>query len=71
MTLEMARIEAQLNAPAPVATVPISHAPTPVIPVAGTGKVASGDLADPNLSMDDFIKLRAAQKEERQRRYQR
>ena len=71
MTLEMARIEAQLNAPAPVATVPISHAPTPVIPVAGTGKVASGDLADPNLSMDDFIKLRAAQKDERQKRYQR
>lgn len=66
MAVEMARIEATLQAPAPV-----SAAPAPVIPVAGATKVSPGTLDDPNISADDWYKIRAQQIEEKRNRYRR
>lgn len=73
MALEMARVEAQLNAPAPVAAAaPISSAPAPVIPLAGAAKAgAPVDINDPNASMEDWMILRQKQQDERRKRYQR
>jgi hypothetical protein len=67
MALELARIESQVNAPVP--TVPISNAPPPVIPVGGATKGVP-DINDPNLPMEEFMALRAKQKEDYRRRYQ-
>lgn len=69
MAVEMARIEATLQAPPP--PVPVSAAPPPVIPVAGAMKVSPGTLDDPNISADDWYALRAKQLEEKRNRYRR
>lgn len=73
MAVEMARIEAQLNAPAaPPPPVPVSQAPAPVIPVAGGTKPgAAVDINDPNISTADFMRLRAEADLEKRKRYQR
>lgn len=75
MAMELARLEASLNAPpAPVpipAPVPVSQAPAPVIPVGGKASPASVDITDPNISMEDFYKIRAQQEEAKRNRYRR
>lgn len=73
MAVEMARIEAQLNAaPPPPPPVPVSQAPAPVIPVGGATKAAGPlSLDDPNLTTEQFMALRHTQAEERRKRYQR
>lgn len=72
MALELARLEAVLNAPAPIAPMPpVSNAPAPIIPVGGQAKPGNPDIADPNLSPDDWFALRAKQVEERKSRYRR
>lgn len=79
MALELARVEAKVNA-APVVTatvvppviVPVSKAPAPVIPVTNPAAAAGPlSLDDPNLSTEDFMALRAKQQDERRRRYMR
>lgn len=69
MALELARIEAQLNAPASPA--PVSAAPAPVIPVGGKAAPGPLNIDDPNLTTAQFMELRAKQAEERRKRYQR
>lgn len=71
MALEMARIEATLNAPKVVPPTPISNAPPPVIPVGGAAVAPQLNIDDPNLSMDQWAKLRAQQVEEKRNRYRR
>lgn len=72
MALELARVEAQLNAPAaPPAAPIISTAPAPVVPIAGGAKPGAASLDDPNISMEQFMELRAKQKEEHKNRYKR
>ena len=70
MAMEMARIEAQLNAPTPAVVTPISNAPAPVVPVGGTAKAPTGDINDPNITSAQWYALRAKQVEERKKRYQ-
>lgn len=70
--LELARIEAALSAPKPVAPpAPLSGAPAPVIPLAGGAKPGPGDLSDPNLESSEWFKLRDQQAMERKTRYRR
>lgn len=70
MAVEMARIEAQLNAPAaPPPPIPVSQAPAPVIPVAGGAKPGALSIDDPNLSTADFMRLRAEADAEKRKRY--
>jgi len=72
MALEMARLEAQLNAPAPAPAPivpPVSAAPAPIIPVAGGAKVTPGDINDPNLSVEEWPALRNKQIMEKRSRY--
>lgn len=75
MAMEMARIEATVNAPAPPAAAPVlapvSNAPPPVIPVGGAAKAPNLDVSDPTISMEDFAALRQKQMDERRKRYQR
>ncbi len=78
MALEMARMEAQLNTPAPVVAAPvapvippISTAPAPVIPLGGAAKPGAASIDDPNISTEEFMKLRAEQALMRQKRYTR
>lgn len=75
MAMEMARIEAQLNAPAaPVvapAVPPISQAPAPVITVGGGVKPGEKSIDDPNLSMEEYNAIRNRQAAERRARYTR
>lgn len=74
MAVEMARIEAQLTAPkaAPVTSVVhVSGAPAPVIPVGGAAKPGAPTIDDPNISMEDFNRIRMEQAEARRKRYQR
>lgn len=74
MALEMARLEATLNAPVaalqPIVP-PVSNAPQPIIPVGGAAKAPAGDITDPNMTPDDWFMLRAKQVAERKARYQR
>jgi hypothetical protein len=69
MAMEMARVEAILNAPVAVAAPAISNAPPPVTPVGGSAKVANKDINDPEISSEEFYKLRAQQIADRQKRY--
>lgn len=70
MALELARLEAQLNAPAAPTPAPaVSSAPAPIIPVAGGTKAAPGDINDPNLTPDEWFALRSKQIAERKSRY--
>jgi hypothetical protein len=72
MAMEMARLEALLNAPAaPPPPAAISSAPAPVIPVAGAAKPGLPDLSDPNLPMEDYVRIRAQQREAHKLRYAR
>lgn len=74
MAMELARIEAQLNAPKPVVVAPVapvSQAPAPVIPVGGKAAPGAPSLDDPNISPDDWYDLRAKQIQERKNRYRR
>lgn len=71
MAMEMARVEAQINAPKTVVAPPISSAPAPVVPVTGAAKGGTPSIDDPSLSMDDFVALRQKQADERRKRYQR
>ncbi len=72
MAMEMARLEAQLNTPAPVPTLaPVSNAPAPVIPVGGAAKPGVPSIDDPNLTTEQFMQLRAQQADARRGRYQR
>lgn len=72
MAVEMARVEARLNAPAPAqAPAPVSNAPAPVIPVGGVAKAGTPSLDDPNLTTEEFMALRNKQSEERRNRYRR
>ena len=74
MALELARIEAKLNAPAltPVHVSPaISNAPPPVIPVAGGAKPGTPDINDPNISMADWAKIRSQQIYDKKQSYRR
>jgi hypothetical protein len=76
MAVEMARIEAQLNAPVlapvvPPAVIHVSGAPAPVIPVGGAAKPGAMTIDDPNISMEEFNRLRMDQAEARRKRYQR
>lgn len=65
MAIELARIETAINT---VATKPVSKAAAPITPITGGSGVASGDLSDPNISMDDFARIRNKQREERHKR---
>lgn len=70
MAMELARIEAQLNAPAVApAPAPVSQAPAPVIPVGGKAAPGPKSLDDPNLSTEEFMALRAQQADDRRKRY--
>jgi hypothetical protein len=72
MALEMARVEALLNAPAAPAPAPaVSNAPPPVIPVGGAAKPGALSIDDPNLSTADFMAMREKQAEEKRNRYRR
>lgn len=72
MALEMARIEASMNAPQPPAPpAPISQAPAPVITLGGAAKPGSKSIDDPDLSTEEFMAMRAQQAAERQKRYTR
>jgi hypothetical protein len=76
MAMEMARIEATMNTPAAVVPTvpvvpPVSKAPAPVIPVGGAAKPAVLDINDPNLPVEDFMRLRAEAQIARKHRYQR
>lgn len=72
MALEMARVEAILNAPPPAPSLPpVSNAPAPVIPVGGNATSAAPDINDPNISSEQFYALRAKQIAERKNRYNR
>lgn len=72
MAMEMARVEALLNAPTPAPVLPpVSQAPAPVIPVGGAAKPGTPDISDPNVSSSDWFELRAKQVEEHKRRYRR
>lgn len=74
MALEMARIEAKLNTPAPVVAapvIPVSTAPAPVIPVSGATKTTPLDINDPGVASADWYELRNKQVLERQGRYRR
>ncbi len=75
MALEMARLEATLNAPvaAPVVPpVPVSQAPAPVLPVTGSkANPANLEISDPSLTMEQFNALRNKQADERRNRYRR
>lgn len=72
MAMEMARIEAKLNAPAPAPVIPpVSNAPAPVIPVGGAAKPGAPSIDDPNLSGEEWMALRSKQVEERRNRYKR
>lgn len=71
MALEMARLEATLNAPAPAVVIPVSNAPAPIIPVGGAAKPGTPDINDPNLAPEDWFALRQKQIEERRNRYTR
>lgn len=69
MALEMARMEALLEAPP--AAPPVSNAPPPVIPVGGAAKPGAKALDDPNLTTEEFMALRSQQVEEKRSRYKR
>lgn len=69
MALELARVEASLNTPAPPP--PVSNAPAPLVPIAGAAKASSTDISDPSISMEEFHSLRNKQMEERRNRYRR
>lgn len=72
MALELARLEATLNAPAPAPLAPpVSSAPAPIIPVGGAAKAGNPDINDPNLAPDQWFELRAKQVADRKSRYQR
>lgn len=72
MAMEMARVEALLNAPPPApAPVVVSNAPAPVIPVGGAAKPGNLSIDDPNLSGEEWMALRAKQVAERKNRYNR
>ena len=72
MAMEMARIEAALNAPVAPAPAPaLSNAPAPVAPIAGVAKPGALDINDPNLTTEQFMELRTKQKLEQQSRYRR
>ncbi len=74
MAMEMARVEAIVNAPvitAPVVVPPVSNAPAPIVAV--SGKAVPGGLAidDPDISMEQFAALRNKQLEEKRMRHRR
>lgn len=69
MALEMARLEATINAPAPVVPVQVSQAPAPINPIGGAAKITPGDINDPNISPEDWFMLRAKQVEDKRNRY--
>lgn len=69
MALEMARLEATLDRPAPAAAV--SSAPAPIIPVTGAANPALKTLTDPDIDSKDWFELRARQIEEKRNRYKR
>lgn len=70
MALEMARLEAALNAPPQAAPLPpVSNAPAPIIPVAGAVKAGAPDINDPNLSPEEWFAARAKQIAEKRNRY--
>lgn len=72
MALQMARIEAMLNAPKPAAPpAPISNAPAPVITVGGAAKPGAPSLEDPDLRAEEWMKLRDQQVMDRKSRYRR
>jgi hypothetical protein len=72
MALELARIEATVNAPKAAApAAPVSNAPSPIIPVQGAAKGPTKDLADPTLTTEEFMALRAAQLEAKRQMYRR
>ena len=67
--MELARIEASLNAPVVVPPTPISGAPAPIIPVGGAAGKVAPSIDDPNTSSEDWYKLRQAQVLEKRNRY--
>lgn len=72
MAMELARLEATLNAPAPAAVpAPLSNAPAPVIPLSGKSIPGSLSIDDPNLSTADFMALREKAAQEKRDRYRR
>jgi hypothetical protein len=64
MAIELAKIETKIALPQTKQT---SKAPPPITPVTGTGG-ANNDLASPELSMEEFSRIRAKQREERYKR---
>lgn len=72
MAMEMARVEAVINAPTvPAPLPPVSNAPAPVIPVGGAAKPGAPSVDDPNISTEQFMELRSKQAEEKRNRYRR
>jgi hypothetical protein len=59
MAIELAEIRSNISKPKQ-----ISQAPAPIKPVTGTGG-GNADLADPNLSMEEYSRIRAKQRAER------
>lgn len=55
---EIGKIEAKLTTPVAKEKKKVSQAPAPVKPVSGGAPVAAKSLDDPNLSAEDWIKLR-------------
>ncbi len=64
MAIELAKIESSISAPKPKA---ISTAPAPIVPVSGSGG-NNNDLSSPDISMEDFARIRSKQREERAKR---
>jgi len=64
MAIELAKIEAKITT---MQAKPTSKAPPPITPVTGTGG-ANSDLASPDMSMEEFSRIRAKQREERYKR---
>lgn len=70
--MELARVEAALNAPPAPPPAPVSQAPAPVIPVAGgASKAGIPDLTDSATKMSDWVTERQRQLEEKRNRYKR
>jgi len=62
MAAELGRMAAALDA-APKK--PISNAPRPVAPIGGSARAAADDIADPKLSMAEWVRLREKQEKAR------
>ena len=64
MAIELAKIETEISAPK---VKPVSKAPAPIIPINASGGNTS-DLSSPDISMEEFSRIREKQRMERAKR---